>query len=208
MNSFHYDKLKPFIDKLSHIYSVEVLYGQKYNAIKTNYKSIKLCLKDNYNPWDFEHEFAHLKFLTENIEIKYLYPISEFRNDEVLIRLSNELCNIVYDMYVDAYLYFNDLAPSNYFENKIKIFTFYNKNIEKSLDLPAHQVSMIKESLDEYIKSLCKIVEDSIDEINYLKINDIKNQENHIISYLSKINEENKFEWITKKMLHYSNKMV
>lgn len=201
MNKQHADQLNVHIKRLRDIYSIDVVYNQKYNAIKSHYNSITIHLKEGYTQTDFEHEFAHLKCLTEEGYIKYLYPVQAHADDRELMILSNTLCDLIYDIYVDTDLYMHNHADKTYFVRKRNIFVKYLDHVDIHLKLPQTYMDRIKKAVMEYIDVLSLIMNDAVSDTKYALQNSIIDQRNHISSYM---NEElkMKFEWITLRTLH------
>lgn len=201
MNKQHADQLNVHIKRLRDIYSIDVVYNQKYNAIKSHYNSITIHLKEGYTQTDFEHEFAHLKCLTEEGHIKYLYPVQAHADDRELMILSNTLCDLIYDIYVDTDLYMHNHADKAYFVRKRNIFVKYLDHVDIHLKLPQTYMDRIKKAVMEYIDVLSLIMDDAVSDTKYALQSSIIDQRNHISSYM---NEElkMKFEWITLRTLH------
>lgn len=201
MNEQHAKQLSVHIEKLRDIYSIGIVYNQKYNAIKSHYNSISIHLKEGYTPSDFEHEFAHLNFLTEEAHIKYLYPVQAHSENRELMILSNTLCDLIYDTYVDTALYMQEHADKAYFLRKKNIFIKYLDHVDQHLKLPQAYTHMIKNAVVDYIDVLDLILGDAISHTKYALHNTIVDQRNHITSYMNE-DLKRKFEWITLKTLH------
>ena len=182
MNEQHANQLNVHIEKLKDIYSIGIVYNQKYNAIKSHYNSITIHLKEGHTATDFEHEFAHLKFLTEETQIKYLYPVRAHAEERELMILSNTLCDLIYDIYVDTALYVEGHADTAYFLRKKSIFIKYLEHVEMHLKLPQVYMHMIKNAVVEYIDVLDLILGDAVSHTKYALKNSIIDQRDHITS--------------------------
>lgn len=201
MNELHAEQLSMHIERLRDIYSIDIVYNQKYNAIKSHYNSITIHLKEGYTQTDFEHEFAHLKFLTEEVHIKYLYPVQAYAEDRELMILSNTLCDLIYDIYVDTDIYMRNHADKPYFVRKRNIFVRYLDHVDIHLKLPQPYMNRIKKAVMEYIDVLSLIMNDAVSDTKYALQNSISDQRKHILSYMNE-DLRMKFEWITLKTLH------
>lgn len=202
MKKYHHERLQEYIRKLAGCYAIEIKYNQEHNMHYAHYNRIIIMLKKDYKFYDFEHEFAHLKFLTEEGKIKYLYPLEKHYGNKELFKFSNILTNIIYDIYVDSYISANFSIPREYFENKVKIFNEYLNNIQETLDLNKKLIKVIKRAIKEYILVLNKIINDDLKGSIYLSKNSIRCQRDHINRYVSQIGLLDDFEWVTYHTLY------
>lgn len=202
MEEYHKKRLQEYKERLANYYTIDILYNQKQNEHYAHYNRIIIKLKKGFQFYDFEHEIAHLKFLTEEGRIKYLYPIEKHYDNEELFKFSNILTNIIYDIYVDAYISVNYSIPKTYFANKINIFSEYLKHIYEALDLDKKLIEVIIEAIKEYIDVLNKILKDEIKDSKYINNNSIKYQRDHINRYVSQVGLIDDFEWITYNTLY------
>lgn len=198
----HISRIQRYREKLKDIYTIDIQYDQKQNKLYSHYNKIIIILRPDYQEYDFEHELAHLEFLTQEIRIKYLYPKEEFFHEKELFVFSNTLLNVIYDIFVDAFLAENFLIPHSYFRKKVEIFKVYLGQIEKHLNISTVLLKIVRSSVEEYIEVLDMILKGKINGTSYVTKNKITDQREHINRYLQRAGISNKFEWITYQTIY------
>lgn len=194
--------IQPYREKLKGIYEIHIAYNQKNNSFQSHWNYIRINLKSGFRDYDFFHEYTHLRFLTEEGAIKYPYPIEKHYDEQNFFALGSNLSNIVYDIYVDAFIsqYYN--VPREYFKFKIKEF---EKFLNSSKDIIPNNITfdnLIKKAIKDYLTVLRSIANNDVYHLNYVKNNSIVSQREQINQYLNEEGLKSEFEWITYHTLY------